>query len=231
MKLIKAFDRYLWIGADEANKQALLAQVEPVSGRLLDLGAGSGELTLRAKVAARAETVYALEIEPVQVKELKLKGFKVAEHDLNHPLPYRDNFFDTIIANQVIEHLYFTDDFIKEVHRVLKPGAQLIISTTNLAAWHYRMMLLLGQQPVCLHPATYHFGNLLRGHHIMRYGHKSVFTHRAFVEFLEYYGFEVKSHFTTGFHPFPSSVSRFLLRLMPNFGTYSSVICRKKINP
>src|SRR5690606_2054252 len=124
-------------------------------------------------------------------------------------------------------HLYFTDDFIAEIKRVLKPGGQLIISTTNLAAWHYRIQLLFGQQPICLHPSEYQFGNLLRGNTNPRYGHKSVFTHRAFKQFLEFYGFEIIEAKTVHIYPFKKEWSQKLVNWLPEFGTFSTVSVRK----
>ncbi|XES77646.1 MAG: class I SAM-dependent methyltransferase [Candidatus Bathyarchaeia archaeon] len=50
-------------------------------------------------------------------------------------LPFDDCFFDFVSATEVIEHLWNTDQFIKECYRVLKPRGYFLISTPNLASW------------------------------------------------------------------------------------------------
>jgi len=45
--------------------------------------------------------------------------------------PFKDQFFDTIIAAETIEHLQNLDNLMNEVNRVLKPKGRLIISFPN----------------------------------------------------------------------------------------------------
>ena len=55
-----------------------------------------------------------------------------------------DNTFDYIVTFQVIEHIQNDDLFIKEAHRVLKPGGKLLLTTVNKTfsltrnPWHVR---------------------------------------------------------------------------------------------
>ncbi|WP_075341179.1 class I SAM-dependent methyltransferase [Tenacibaculum agarivorans] len=55
-----------------------------------------------------------------------------------------DNYFDTIIAFQVIEHIKNDNLFLDEIYRVLKPGGKVYITTPNANKtiarnpWHYR---------------------------------------------------------------------------------------------
>ncbi len=41
-------------------------------------------------------------------------------------LPYEDNFFDVIYSKSVIEHFYYPEHLIQEIHRVLKPRGIVI---------------------------------------------------------------------------------------------------------
>ncbi len=63
----------------------------------------------------------------VNLDFLKLPGVDVV-HDLNKfPWPFKNNEFDAIYASHVLEHL---DDFIKtmrEIHRIGKKGARIIL--------------------------------------------------------------------------------------------------------
>jgi len=60
------------------------------------------------------------------------------------PFPFEDNSFDTIVTFQVIEHVKNDAGFIEEIHRVLKPGGQALITTPNIKMtlsrnpWHER---------------------------------------------------------------------------------------------
>ena len=55
-----------------------------------------------------------------------------------------DNSFDWVISFQVIEHIPNDDLFVKEIHRVLKPGGKVILTTPNRRLsltrnpWHIR---------------------------------------------------------------------------------------------
>lgn len=42
--------------------------------------------------------------------------------------PFQDFAFDNAICNQVLEHVFNPDEFLTEIHRVLKPGGQLLLT-------------------------------------------------------------------------------------------------------
>ena len=60
-------------------------------------------------------------------------------HDLNvSPWPIEDNSIDTVSAKHIIEHVDSIPTFMKEIHRVTKPGGTVIIETphfTSLDSW------------------------------------------------------------------------------------------------
>ncbi|MCC5944741.1 MAG: class I SAM-dependent methyltransferase [Bernardetiaceae bacterium] len=57
---------------------------------------------------------------------------------------FADNTFDTVVSQQVIEHLVDDNLYVKEVYRVLKPGGKFILTTPNRLLsltrnpWHVR---------------------------------------------------------------------------------------------
>jgi len=55
------------------------------------------------------------------------------------------NQFDAVVASEVIEHVLHPDEFLKQIHRVLKPGGQLLLTTQNSNAIHYRLRMLVGK--------------------------------------------------------------------------------------
>ena len=60
------------------------------------------------------------------------------------PIPAENNSFDYVVSFQVIEHIKDDFDFVREVHRVLKPGGKFIVTTPNAPMsltrnpWHVR---------------------------------------------------------------------------------------------
>jgi predicted SAM-dependent methyltransferase len=55
-------------------------------------------------------------------------------HDLNKPFPILDNTYDGVFSMYAIEHLSWrkVKDFVKEMHRVVKPGGRVIVITANI---------------------------------------------------------------------------------------------------
>ena len=60
------------------------------------------------------------------------------------PLPFNDGTFDFVISFQVIEHIKQDTEFVREVHRVLRPSGKFIVTTPNAPMsltrnpWHVR---------------------------------------------------------------------------------------------
>ena len=52
--------------------------------------------------------------------------------------PYEDEFFDGVVMNEVIEHLFRDVDALEEVHRILKPDGILVITVPYLTEAHDR---------------------------------------------------------------------------------------------
>jgi SAM-dependent methyltransferase len=71
--------------------------------------------------------------------------YKTLEHDNKfkpdimasvYGIPIPDNSFDTIISTQVLEHLEFPEQAVKEIFRVLKRGGHCLISAPMLNELH-----------------------------------------------------------------------------------------------
>lgn len=124
---------YQSVVADESHKAWKIRMFDSVkkevSGQILELGCGVNPLF---KSSTRVDIV-------------SLKGCH--EADLNYPLTFRDELFDTILALDVIEHLWDMDTMLKESYRILKPNGRLILTTPNLTSWRNRIAVLLGKNP------------------------------------------------------------------------------------
>ena len=116
--------------------------------KLLDIGCGDGNFTILMGQACGAKEVYGVEISEKGVEMARERGVKAYKVDVDsEDFPFQDNFFDTITALELIEHLYDPDHFLNEVYRVLKPEGIFILSTPSLASIYNRIALLLSYQP------------------------------------------------------------------------------------
>lgn len=78
----------------------------------------------------------------------KGQGLDITKGDnFEEKLKIKKNSVDIVFALEIIEHLFDTDFFLSEIHRVLKPSGILILSTPNLASLQNRLRLLLGRYP------------------------------------------------------------------------------------
>lgn len=60
-------------------------------------------------------------------------------------MPYADDSFDFIICLETMEHLNFNPvPFVRELHRILKPGGCACVTTPNAARGYNRIRMLRG---------------------------------------------------------------------------------------
>lgn len=96
------------------------------------LEAGCGEGYGADLLAGVARTVIGLDLDAATVSHAagRYPRATVARADLAD-LPVRDGTCDVVVSLQVIEHLRDQERFLRECHRVLRPGGSLMVSTPN----------------------------------------------------------------------------------------------------
>lgn len=97
--------------------------------KVLDLGCGTGTLTISIKQFQPAMEVFGLDGDPAVLKIAKAKADAAGvdiqwEEGLAYQLPYPPAFFDRVISCLVVHHLTTTQKLtaFQEVRRVLKPN-------------------------------------------------------------------------------------------------------------
>ena len=117
------------------------AAAERIAGDVLEIGTGSGYgIEVVAPRAARFVTLD----KHAPASELTQRPGVEFRQAVVPPLPFGDAAFDCVISFQVIEHIEKDREFVREIHRVLRPGGRFIVTTPNAPMsltrnpWHVR---------------------------------------------------------------------------------------------
>jgi SAM-dependent methyltransferase len=91
-----------------------------IHGHLLDVGCGSKPYRSLFKV----ETYRGLDIDSPITRN---RGVADDLYDGIY-FPYQNEAFDSVLCNQVLEHVFNPDEFLVEINRVLKPVGKLLLT-------------------------------------------------------------------------------------------------------
>ncbi|MDZ7586317.1 MAG: class I SAM-dependent methyltransferase, partial [Patescibacteria group bacterium] len=136
--------------------------------KILDIGCGDGVLLSLIKNA----TLYGIDLDKdglgYAATNVKAKFIQAPADEL----PFKPNFFDVVLATEIIEHLDQPEKLIQEAKRVLKPSGYLILTTPvkqpgkltdklhvqefsptelrNLLRPHFQPITITQSHPLCL---------------------------------------------------------------------------------
>lgn len=99
--------------------------------RLLELGCGNGKLWQENRIDLRNREIFLSDISEGMVEEVRNKlgsDFNCIVADAEK-IPFKDSYFDSIIANHVLFYLNDLNIGLTEISRVLKPDGILYCST------------------------------------------------------------------------------------------------------
>jgi len=214
-------DEYVFKEAPNTVHQYVLDYDWRKEARVLELGAGHGEVGLRLHQKG-------LEVAAVDL-EVPDRDFPYPYERVNLDRPFADSLVETmdgpadyVVALDVIEHLSRPERSLREIGRAMKPGGTLIASTGNVAYVLVRLMLTIGQ---------FNYGK--KG--ILDRTHTRLFTVRSFCRTLEGEGFRID--LVRGFGPpvrdmigtspllrFIDGVASWLARVWPRLFAYQILV-------
>ena len=201
--------------------------------KLLDVGCDNGEWTLKVANNIGTKHIYGIELIEAAISKAKEKGIIVKKGDLSDKFPFDHNFFDVVHANMLIEHLYKTEHFVKELYRVLKPGGYCVMGTDNLASWHNIFSLIFGWMPMAstnYSQVKMAIGNPLAPNvdakmpYPETWQHIRVLSKRGIKDIFELHGFKQERYLGSGYYPFPT----FFAQIDPTHSAFMAVKFRKK---
>jgi SAM-dependent methyltransferase len=207
---MKKFLEQMYTNAVKLNHKNIFDLFEKsVSCCFLDLGCDDGVLTKQMADRIGTSDIHGVEIVEERIRQAEGRGVRVKNFDLNTPFDFEGNTFDVIHANQVIEHLYNSDNFLSELYRLLKPGGYAIISTENASSWCNIFASIMGWQIFSLTNFSNKkqgIGNPFALHrdaeaHLDSWNHIRIYNIRGLKEYFEAFGFKVEQIRGAGYFP------------------------------
>lgn len=181
-------------------QRRILSLIEEIAStgkyqKLCDIGCGNGEFTLKVADLLGAKEIYGIDKEKLP-KNVYKKRMQIFQRDIeNEKIPLPDNFFDIVLAVELIEHLRWPDNLLSEVRRTLKKDGLFLVSTPNLLWWFNRVSMLLGYMPRFSEASLQfpYLSQFLEGK-LSDYepaGHIKLYSQVLLIKLLEKYGFDV----------------------------------------
>jgi 2-polyprenyl-3-methyl-5-hydroxy-6-metoxy-1,4-benzoquinol methylase len=113
--------------------------------KALDVGCGVGEFMLMLR--EMGFVVEGIDGSQEQMDIVYSLGFEGKVADLEDGLPYPTESFWLVSCLELIEHIAKAEDLLGEIHRVLRPGGCLLLSTPNFSFLNNRLHYFFGAPP------------------------------------------------------------------------------------
>lgn len=127
--------------------KAYVVAQEHLDGDVLEVGCGQGRgfdlLIPKARSFSAVDKIESV----IEALQEKYPGAKLMAMNIPPLHGLEDNAYDVVVSFQVIEHIADDALFLKEIHRVLKPGGTALLTTPNRKLslsrnpWHIREYL------------------------------------------------------------------------------------------
>lgn len=116
---------------------ALAARLAGTDGRVLDFGCGQGQIVAKGRQAGL--DIVGADTWQGGYEAWAEKAQAIAQEHFHRivdgKLPFPDETFDLVIANQVFEHIAEPSSALREIHRVLKKGGSFVAAFPMGNVW------------------------------------------------------------------------------------------------
>lgn len=127
------------------NRPEIQSFIKTTAKTILDVGCAEGLLSGEVKEKLNAE-VWGIEVVEPVAKKAELILDKVLCMGVEEAIPLLpDNYFDTIIFADVLEHLVNPEEVLIKINSKLKDDGEIIISLPNIGHWSTILNLLQGE--------------------------------------------------------------------------------------
>lgn len=212
---------------------SLLDDVLTPTVRMLDVGCGNGLFLERIRQRFPDAQLSGIDSSPFQIDHPVHPSLRLQRGDLSKGIPCEDGSFDVVYAAEIIEHLLDPDLLLGEIHRVLRPGGTLVLTTPNLCAWYNRALFLLGVQPLFVESSTR--SSMVGSGFLRRFkrgstpvGHIRVFNLDAIRDLLADNGFEVTALKGASFDYLPRALRLLDVAVAAYPGLSSDLVIRSR---
>lgn len=198
---------------------------------VLDCGASEGWTydTISKRCKLTPEQYHGIEWNLPSAERGKQRGLNIKHGNLNREIAYADGTFSCVYALSLLEHLLNPCRFMKECHRVLQPGGQLVLLTPNISTYFTAALILMGKMPSSgPHPDS---DALLKKEELFKvsgddlvtdaedhtpvHRHLVIFSYRVLRSYLRMIGFTRVEGYGFGLYPFPNFMQPALERMDP----------------
>jgi SAM-dependent methyltransferase len=146
------YEAWLTDEVDERQTELLwrLLGLEP-GAEVVDVACGHGRIAHR--LAGRGAVVTGLDADPFFLARARAvdSGAEYVEGDMR-TLPFADASFDAVVSIEVIEHVEDPFFFWRELARIAKPGATVVVTTPNVLNINSRLRTLFTGFPLLFDP-------------------------------------------------------------------------------
>ena len=208
-------------------RQTFISSIRHVAQGARVLEYGAIPLLMTAALAALDFKVSALDLSTGEIRDGAIGdlGLDVMRCDVEtEVVPFADATFDVVLFNELFEHLRINPVFtMREVHRVLKPGGVLLLSTPNLRSFRGIRNLIVRNQGHAVSAGVYRQYEKLEtlGH----MGHVREYTTREVSDLLTRIGFRVEKIIYRGGHG--RGVVGLAERLAPSMRPFFTVLAAR----
>jgi len=133
-KLDNGWDRYFM--NDQCGHEQLKIRIDwiisqIIGPRILDIGCAEGILCHLTSLRDDIIEIYGIDLcENILKKARELNKSEKIKFNIgfSEDLKFSDNYFDSVIMGEVLEHVYDEKEAIGEAYLVLKPGGKIIVT-------------------------------------------------------------------------------------------------------